>query len=418
MYILNATIVVGTATIAFYIALRNKHSVLLALTISFTYFLANSTNTSMGEFSYSAGLSCGFLALLIANNKCDKTGFCLALALITLASLFKIYFALLGIVIVFNYAAFLRPRIVIFIACIWVVASTCLFFGLTRAFPFYFDLIYFLHRMHQGWYFPYIMGNLQWFLRRFGFVFVIVFLQLVQYRGVASEERRRQTFYATGSAIVCAYVLYVMLPHWANFGTYLLHIVVPIVLAYALSRGAEWGPEYFRRTSQIAALAMCTMVFIDPTFLSSPLRHWKMYGVLWPGDLDSNQRVFIKADEVIQNSAGKKIYLEPALAAAAIKRHLPYIDDGYRGYFAAYINARRNGTFEPSLLLAWLAAPKPEGPERESPRKVLERADVVICIYGCPDSRAHQFVRELGVLNSAYNESMVVKLYRKRDINE
>jgi hypothetical protein len=415
MYTLNAIIVIGTAAVAFYIALRNKHSALLALTVSFTYLLVNSTNTSMGEFSYSAGLSCGFLALLIASTKCDKSGCCMALALITLASLFKIYFALLGIVIVFNCAAFLRPRIVIFIVCVWVIATTGLFFALTRAFPFYFDSIYFLQKMNQGWYFPYVMGNLQWFLRRFGFIFIVAFLQLLQYRSLEPEEKRRQKFYAAGSAIVCAYVLFVMLPHWADFGTYLLHIVAPIVLAYAISRGGEFRPEFFHRTGQIAALAMCILVFIDPTFQSDPLQHWKMYGVLWRDDLDSNQGVFIEADEVVQRSTGKKIYVDPALAAVAIKRHLPYIDDGYRGHFVAYINARRNDTFQPSPFLRWLAAPKPRGPKREFPSEILEQADVVICTLGCPEERTHQFVRDLGVLNISFDDSMVVKLYRRRE---
>jgi hypothetical protein len=412
MYTLNAIIVIGTAAVAFYIALRHKLSALLALTISFTYFLINSTNMSMGEFSYSAGLACGFLALLIASNKCNKSGFCMALALITLASLFKIYFALLGVVIVFNCAAFLRVRIVICIVCVWVLTTAGLFIVLTRAFPFYFDSIYLMQRMYQGKDFALITVNFRWFLSRFGFIFIFALLPFIQYRSLAPEEKRRQKFYVAGSAIVCAYVFYVMLPHWANPGIYLLHIVAPIVLAYAVSRGADCTPEYRRHTGEIAALAMCLVVFIDPRLQSSPLHHWKTYGVLWRDDLDSNQRVYMQADEVITNSAGKEIYVEPILARVAIKRYLPYIDDGYRRYYVAYINARRNGTYKPSPLLNWLAAPKPGGPDREFPSEVLERADVVICAYGCPDKRTHQVVRDLGVLNSAYDESRTVKLYR------
>src|SRR5262245_8939120 len=101
MYALNAVIVIGTAGVAFYVGLRNKLSALLALTISFTYFLLNSTYTSMGELSYSAGLACVFIALVLAGNKFDKFGFCMALALITLASLFMLYFALFSIFILF-----------------------------------------------------------------------------------------------------------------------------------------------------------------------------------------------------------------------------------------------------------------------------------------------------------------------------
>jgi hypothetical protein len=126
----------------------------------------------------------------------------------------------------------------------------------------------------------------------------------------------------------------------------------------------------------------------------------------------------MQADEVITNSVGKEIYVEPVLARLAIKRDLPYIDNGYRRYYVAYINARINETYKPSPLLSWLAAPKPGGPDREFPSEVLERVDVVICMYGCPDKRTHQFVRDLGVLNSAYNESGVVKLYRATEIYE
>src|SRR5262249_9315740 len=57
MYVLNAVIVTSTAAVAFYVGLRNKLNALLALAISFTYLLLNTTKISMGEFSYSAGLS-------------------------------------------------------------------------------------------------------------------------------------------------------------------------------------------------------------------------------------------------------------------------------------------------------------------------------------------------------------------------
>jgi hypothetical protein len=415
MYILNAVIVIGTAAIAFYVAVSNKLSALFALTISFSYLLVNSANISMGELSYSAGLSCTFFALVIVSNRFTKLAFCVALGLITLASLFKAYFALLAIVILFNCATFVRVRVVISIVCVWSIITGCVFLALTRAFPFYFDSIYFLQKMYQGWDVANIVLNFQWFLARFGFIFIIGFLRLLEYPGLTPQEKRRQKFYAAGSAVVCVYVFYVMLPHWAAPGTYLLHIVAPIVLAYAISRGARFSQQYYRRAGQIAALAMCIVVFIDPTFQSSPLQHWKKYGVLWRDELDSNQRVFMEADEVIRNCAEKVIYVDPMLARLALKRDLSYVDNGYRRYFAEYINARRNETLEPFPLLGWLAAPKPEGPERESPSKVLERADVVICIYRCPDRRTHQFVRGLGVLNSASNESMVANLYRKRE---
>jgi hypothetical protein len=418
MRTVNAIIVIGTAALAFYIGLRNKLDTLLALTIGFTYLLLNSTYISMGEFSYSAGMLCVFFALVIVSNKFNKSAFCIALALITLASLFKIYFALLGIVIVLNCAAFLRLRTVIFIVCLWICMTAGLYFGLTRAFPFYFDLIYFLHKMNQTWYPRHIVYQLLWFFYHFGFIFIVAVPQLAQYRYLAPEEKRRQRFYGVGSAIVCVYVILVMLPHVANFGTYLLHIVAPMVLAYALSRGAEFAPGKFRLTAQIAALVMCITVFIDPRFLSSPLQHWKLYGVLWRDDLVSNKRIFKEADELIEANAEKQIYVGPMLASLAIKRHLLYIDNGFREFIAGYLNARRTGNFKASPLISWLAAPIVEGPEPESPAEMMTRADLVICMLDCPDELTHQFVRELGKLTSASNGAIAVKLYRRATINE
>src|SRR5262249_1890396 len=64
MFALNAIIVMGTAAAGFYIGLRNNLGALLALAIGFTYVLINSTMPSMATYSYSAGLSCSFFALV------------------------------------------------------------------------------------------------------------------------------------------------------------------------------------------------------------------------------------------------------------------------------------------------------------------------------------------------------------------
>jgi hypothetical protein len=204
-----------------------------------------------------------------------------------------------------------------------------------------------------------------------------------------------------------------MLPHRGNFGTYLLHIVAPIILAYALSWREEVAPEFDRRTGQIAALAMCVMVFINPAFWSSPLHRWKEYGVLSPGDLRSNRDVFLEVDKVILGSAGREIYADPALAPLAIKEHLGYVDNGNREFYVEYINPRRNGTFKSSPLISWLVAPKPGGAERTHPDDMLQRADVVICAVRCPKKGTHQFVRDLGVWTQAWSGSFVVRMYHK-----
>ena len=48
--------------------------------------------------------------LVLVGNKFSKLALCTALVLITFASLFKVYFALLGVVIAFNCAAFVPLR--------------------------------------------------------------------------------------------------------------------------------------------------------------------------------------------------------------------------------------------------------------------------------------------------------------------
>ena len=412
-YVLNAVIVTGTAAVVFYLGLRNNLNALLTLTVTFTYFLLNSTRISMGEFSYSAGLSCGFGALLLVRNRFDKFGSCMALALITLASLFKVYFALLGIVVVFSCAAFLPLRTLIVIVGAWGVTSACLFVGLTRIFPFYFDSIYLIHKMFQSWRFDHMVSNIRWFISHFGFIVILAVPQLLQRERRAIEETRRQKLYAAGGLVVCVYVLFVMLPHPGNHGTYLLHIVAPIILAYALSRREDSARHVARGTAQVAALALCMMVFIDPRFRVTPLERWKEYGVL-SHDLRFNRDVLMEVDDVIRSNAGRDMYVEPILVPLAIKRGLGYVDSGDREYYVEYLNARRDGSLKLSPLVSWLAAREPGGLVRARPEDVAERADVVICSFRCPGRGTHQFVRNLGVLTSAWGLSFVVQLYDKR----
>src|SRR5262249_40322369 len=136
--------------------------------------------------------------------------------------------ALFGIVILFNCAAFIPLRILSFIACAWALISASVFFGLTRFFPFYFDSVYCTF-LEMSWDVAWIVPNIRWFLEHFGFIFVLTIPQLVQFRHVATEEKRRQVLYAAGSLIVCTYVLAFMVPNEGNFGTYLLHLVAPII---------------------------------------------------------------------------------------------------------------------------------------------------------------------------------------------
>jgi hypothetical protein len=162
---------------------------------------------------------------------------------------------------------------------------------------------------------------------------------------------------------------------------------------------------------------MCLMVFIDPKFQSSPLQRWKNYGVLWRADLSFNGHVFMEADNVIRSSAGREVYVDPALAMLAIKRNLTYVDNGNREYYVEYINDRINGVVKLSPLTSWLAAREPGGSKRESPFDIRDPADVVICTLSCPNKGSHQFVKSLGVLTTAFNGSMVVQLYHRERNN-
>jgi hypothetical protein len=394
MFALNAVIVMGTAAAGFYIGLRNNLNALLALAIGFTYVLINSTIPSMGTYSYSAGLSCSFFALVIASNRFDKSALCWALALITLSSLFKIYFALLGIVVLFNYAAFIPVPILSLITCAWVLLTAMLFFGLTCIFPFYFDSVYCLQRAFQRWEVALIMPGIRWFFTRFGFIFLFTLPQLAQFRHRATEEKRRQAFYAAGSLIVCGFVLVIMLP---QAGYYQLHLVAPIILAYALSSRQDFSAKFDRRIGQVAALAMCLMVFVHPKHWSNPLLRWKQYGVVWRDDLSSNRRVLMNADDLIQSNAGRDIYIAPVLAPLAVKRNLGYLDNGNREAHAEYLNARR-------------------GPERISPIAKAEQSEVAICNCEWPTGGSHRFDRSLGVLTTASTQSFEIRVYYKEGI--
>jgi hypothetical protein len=421
MFVVNAVIVMGTAAAAFYIGLRNKLNALLALAIGFTYVLINSTMLSMGTFSYASGLSCSFFALVLVSNRFDRLGLCLALALITLASLFKIYFALLGIVVLFNCAAFISLRILSLITFAWALLTASLFFGLTRFFPFYFDSVYCLHKMVQTWDVRQIVPNIRWFVTHFGFIFAFTLPQLVQFKHRATGEKRRQAFYAVGSLVVCAYVLIIMLAHGGNFGSYLLHLVAPTILAYALSSQEGLSAEFDRWTGQVIALAICLMVFVSPEHWPSPLQRWQEYGVVWRDDLSSNRVVFMNVDDLIQSNAGREIYVSPIFAQLAMKGNLRYVDNGNREVYVEYLNARRKGILKLSPLISWLAAPEVRGPERVGLSAMLEHSDLVICDFVCPKKASQPFDRYLGKVTTAWTgpfRAFVALLYHNETIKE
>jgi hypothetical protein len=418
MFGVNAVIVMGTAAAAFYIGLRNKLNALLALAIGFTYVLINTTMLSMGTFSYSSGLSCSFFALILAGNRFDRFGLCLALALITLASLFKIYFALLGIVVLFNYAAFIPLRILSLITCAWALLTASLFFGLTRFFPFYFDSVYCIPKMVQTWYVGLIMLNIRWFATHFGFIVVFTLPQLVQFKHRATEEKRRQAFYAAGSLIVCAYVLIIMLPNRGNFGTYLLHLVAPIVLAYALSSREEFSAEFDRQTGQVVALAICLMISVSPKHWSSPLQRWEEYGVVWRDVLSSNRIVFMTVNDLIQSNAEREIYVDQMFAQLAIQSNLRYVNNGNREEYVEYLNARRKGRLKLSPPISWLAAPEVRGPERVDLIAMLEHFDLVICTFDLKETsqRSYRYLGKITTARTGPFRTFVVRLYRNESI--
>src|SRR5262249_37324412 len=223
--------------------------------------------------------------------------------------------------------------------------------------------------------------------------------------------------YAAGSLIVCVYVLIIMLPYVGNFGVYLLHLVAPIILAYALSSRQNFSAEFDRHIGLVAALAMCLMVFVPPNHWSNPLQRWKQYGVVWPDDLRSNRRVLMNADDLIQSSAGRDIYVAPVLASVAMKRKLAYVDNGSREAYSEYLNARRKGILKISPLISWLAASEVRGPERITPIAKAEQSDVVICALVCPTGGSHRFDRYLGVLTTApWTQPIIIRVYYKEGI--
>jgi hypothetical protein len=323
-----------------------------------------------------------------------------------------VYFAILSVVIILSYSALLPLRIVARVVGIWLSITFVIYSFLIHAFPVYLDSVYIIHLITQERVYWLIVRQIGWFMFFFGFMFIFVLPKIAQLSECGDDERRRQKYFFVGAAIVCIYVVAVMLPHRGNSGTYLLHLIAPIILAYALGRRERSSPEFERWVGVAAILTMCMMVFVTPWNLSGSLLRWKVYGVVWRDDLDRNRNTIDEVERVLQESNGGAIYLDFSLAPIAIKKDIEYLDTGNREYIVEYMNLKIAGSLKlPPLveMLSWHA----NGPKRLHPEVYMEQAEVVICAYRCPGEETHHFVRNLGLLHTALNGSEMVQLYRR-----
>lgn len=415
MYALNAFFVCATAFAALFVGLRNKLDPLLVLGIAFTFLLINTTKTTMGEFSYAGGVCAGFLALVVARNRFDKTGLFLALFLVTLASLFKIYFALFGVVVISAYAAVFPLRVVIQCVAFWLVATFLIYFGLTQIFPNYFEAIYGLIGTEVIRRFSNIVPQIGWGLLNFSFAGLFALPTLFSLAAASQDARRREIYFLTGAALVCTYVVFAMLPHTGNFGTYILNLVIPLSLAYPLGKPDRDMRPIGRWVGACANLVLILLVFVVPKYDGTGMVRWtgwKAYGVTSRADLDGNRELAAEVKTVLDENAGRSIYLDFPLAPIAVGNEADYIDTGNREYFSKYMELKQSGTAETSILVGIFAYGNAFEPKLTDPRVVMERADIVICVLRCPGPETHALVRELSPIYMAYNaRSLPVKYF-------
>lgn len=415
MFVINAAIVLATMTVAIHVGIRNGLGILLSLAIGFTYFLLNTTNISMGEFSFAVGLSCTFLALLAANNRFDEWGYAIALTLITLASLCKVYFAILCIPVLFSYAAVLRTRRFFFIAAIWGCATAGLYICLSLMFPYYLDGIVFLQRRSATWQPAHILNNIAWFAPRFGFILLFLIPKLSTFGRIPAEKKRRELWFAAGNVVIWIFVFFVLLAHIGNLGTYLLHLVAPSILAYSLAAPHErMASRSWRWFPQFAVAVMGLMVFTNPKALVGmsdrfvSLQRWERYGVVWRDELNANKMIFSKINLLIRQNPDKKIVLDAFFSRQAINNKLPFVDSGHRTYFIDYLYAKNNGSFRPSFPFSLLTGPLAPNPKFRTITDYQLQADWVISAL--EGDQSFQQIETLGELTSSYNGRLDVIL--------
>jgi hypothetical protein len=374
---------------------------------------------SMGEFSYGGGISAGFLALILSRNRFDVMSLVLALCLVTLASLFKIYFALFGVVVIAAYAAVAPIRRLIICVAPWLAATFFIYFALTQSFPNYFELTYGIVSDHVSRSYGRIIPQLGWFLLNFGFIIPFAVPALVGTGGAVQDESRRGIYYLSGGLAVALYVVFAMLPHIGNFGTYLLHVIAPIVLAYPLGRVARHDRLFEQWAGVTGTLALILIVFIIPKYDGTRTVRWtgwKAYGVVSRPDLDGNRDTAHEIESILHENVGKSIYLDFALAPVAIANGLEYVDAGNREFIPEYFSRKVSGGARSSLLVDILAPTNNFTPSSNDPYAYMDQANIVICALRCPAQGTHQFLREVGPLYFAFNaRAFPVMLYSRMD---
>lgn len=407
MFVVSAFTVTATALGIVVTALRGKIDLLLAICAGFAFILFCTTKNSMGEFSYAPGIALSVFALALTVNRTDRIGLFWSLLLITFASLFKIYFALLVIPIITAYLASVKTKQLLPTLLAWAALSSAIYLLLIATLPLYFDCLFNVQIKYVSRHYDRILPNLIWFITVFPFVFVLFVPKVVEIFVLRSDNRRRNLLFASGCFIVFVFVVAVMLPHGGNFGTYMIHLLGPIFISLLLVNVGD------RQKSADPIAGMTAVVVLLVTVLSpvSSEDSWKVYGILSQQDLDENRRILADIDVLLDQYEPEDIYVDFSLASAAIRSNLPFVDNGNRQYISPYLAGRLKGTIRLNPILELISWKPKRFAGGVSPAAKLLASKLIICGYQCPKGTGHILVKQLGSLAFSYGQSPTIKVF-------
>ena len=400
-FMFNYIIVGATSLLCIYTCIRIGFDLLAAVVIGMTVVLLNTARISMGEWGYSSGLCLSIISLILAVNGTRSIHFFISLMLITIASLFKVYFLLFSIIVIsMIYCRLAFSYRSIAVTAAWGVASLLAYAVLMALFPYLFDMVIAAHRGFISFDSQHIFPQLVKFLILFGFSFILMFKGLADTWEGGFLQSRCFVVYSLSSVLFGVCVVR-MLGHIGNDTTYLVHLVGPIIVSLSMRRrqSGQGGSDWF--ASMAGAIALTATLF----------QPWSTYGVLNSSALNENRRTLALVNEIIASNDGAKFYLEFGLAPIAANWGLEYVDTGNREYIHKYMADRAAGAFNARYEI--LLGPR-RPPVAESPLQVMGASDLVICSVQCSLlADGFTLVKEIGQLHFAWGQNERVSLFRR-----
>jgi len=401
MFEVNAVSVLFVVITIIVVAKSRRLDHLQALLISFCFLLINTTKFSMGSFSYSFGLCCIMVALIIIGGKFSVLSLIMSLFLISIASTFKIYFAIFSVIPILIGFIYLDKLYLAAICAAWALVTTALYGLIIQNFPLYFDSIYLIHKVFQSWDPLQIKKNIMWFLDGFLFIIILPFI-------TNDKIDNHRKMYLSGFFLISVYVVMVMLAHKGSNGSYIMHIIAPCIIGYPLIvpnrqlRNREF-------ITNLSTLILCISLIFSPFNYRYPIQRLRNYGVTF-FDIEKNTLVLKDVEDEIINNHNQSIYLDPIFSILAMQYKLPYIDNGNKEYYIEYFKL---STLRPFSYLGLLAGPRPVKSEQLT-SFYRDNAEIVICVINCPTNATHWLKRKIGEVIEANEISpLTVNLFVK-----